>query len=155
MQLKNWRNQMLNLKIKKLNELAKLPTQATPGSAGWDLYATDEKLFLDGPITYVEYKTSIAIQIPKGHIGLIFPRSSISSNTTLMLANAVGLIDSDYTGEITARFKSLAMGASKRYKVGERIAQLVIMPYPEVSLEEVQELDSTERGTGGWGSTGK
>lgn len=146
---------MLNLKIKKLNELAKLPTQATIGSAGFDLYATDEKLFVDGPITYVEYKTGLSMSIPPGHIGLIFPRSSISSNTTLMLANAVGLIDSDFRGEITARFKSMAMGASKRYKVGERIAQLVIFPYPEVSLEEVQDLDETERGTGGYGSSGK
>ena len=146
---------MLNLKIKKLNELAKLPTQATAGSAGWDLYATSEKIVFEGLITYIEYGTGLTFEIPAGHVGMIFPRSSISSNTTLMLSNSVGLIDADFRGEVTARFKSSTIGVSRRYKIGERIAQLVIMPYPVVQLEEVQELDKTDRGAGGYGSSGK
>jgi dUTP pyrophosphatase len=145
---------MLNLKIKKLNDLAKLPTQATIGSAGLDLYATSEKLVVEGPITYVEYSTGIAVQIPPGHMGLIIPRSSISSNTTLMLANSCGLIDSDYRGEITARFKNLSIGASRRYKTWDRIAQLIILPYPAIEIQEVDDLESTERGSGGHGSSG-
>lgn len=145
---------MLNLKIKKLNELAKLPTRATSGSAGLDLYATSEKLVVEGPITYVEYTTGLAMSIPKGHVGLIFPRSSISSNTTLMLNNSVGVIDSDYFQEIKFRFKNLSIGASKRYKIGDRIGQLIIMKYPEIELELVDELIDLGTRSGGFGSTG-
>lgn len=145
---------MLNLKIKKLNDLAKLPTQATAGSAGWDLYATEEKLVVDGPITYVEYKTGLAFEILPGYVGLLFARSSISSNTTLILANAVGILDSDYRNEVTFRFKSMAMGASKRYKIGDKIGQIIILPYPQIKFELSEELNDPKTRSGGYGSSG-
>lgn len=142
---------MVKLKVKKLNDKAVIPQQATPGSAGMDLVATDKKAVL-GMTAYMEYKTGLAIEIPPGYVGLLFPRSSIS-NTSLTLANSVGVIDSDYRGEISFRFK--ALGAGKPYEVGDRIGQLVIVPVVSLQVEEATELDETERGEGSYGSTGK
>lgn len=141
----------INVNIKKLHPNAIVPEYATLGSAGLDLTATSESITLG----YIEYGTGLAFQIPEGYVGLLFPRSSISSNTTLSLANSVGIIDSDYTGEIKLRFRNLVFGSAKRYKVGERIGQLLIVPYPKVKLTVVEELNQTDRGNGGHGSTGK
>lgn len=146
---------MLPVKIKKLSDKAVIPKYATDGSAGMDLTATSEKAVYENQVAYVEYGTDIAVQIPEGFVGLIFPRSSITSNTTLVLGNSVGVIDSDYTGEIKFRFKSVVTMAAKKYKIGDRIGQLVIMPYPKVQFEEVEELEKTDRGSGSYGSTGK
>lgn len=145
----------MEVKIKKLNDKAVLPVQVDKGSAGMDLTAISEKLFADGAINYVEYGTGLALEIPEGYVGLIFPRSSISSNTTLILSNSVGVIDSSYRGEIKFRFKSLSPMGNKKYKIGERIGQLVIMPYPKIEFIQVEELNNTERGEGGYGSSGK
>lgn len=145
----------LPVKIKKLNEKAVIPSYATDGSAGLDLTAISEKTFIEGAVNYIEYGTGLAMQIPKGFVGLIFPRSSISSNTTLVLANSVGVIDSDYTGEIKFRFKSLMLAANKKYSVGDRVGQILIVPYPKVDFEEVEELNVTARGDGGFGHSGK
>ncbi len=145
----------LQVKVKKLSDKAVLPVQADLGSAGMDLTATSEKLFIEGAISYVEYGTSLSFEIPEGYVGLLFPRSSISSNTTLMLANSVGVIDSSYRGEVKLRFKSVVPMAAKKYKVGERVGQLVILPYPKVKLMEVEELNDSDRGQGGFGSSGK
>lgn len=143
----------LPIKIKKLNEKAVLPQKADNGSAGWDLIATSERLVLEGPISYVEYGTSLALEIPPGFVGLLFPRSSISSNTSLILNNSIGLLDSSYRGEIKARFKSTLTVGGKKYKLGDKIAQLMVIPYPEIDFEEVNELSETKRGDGGFGSS--
>ena len=144
----------LPVKVKKLNQSAVVPNYGTEYSAGLDLTAISERSVIDGSVAYTEYGTGLAFEIPEGFVGLIFPRSSISSATSLVLANSVGVIDSDYRGEVKFRFKNIMFGAGKKYKVGDRIGQLVIMPYPKVKLEEVTDLDDTTRGTGGYGSTG-
>lgn len=144
----------MQVKIKKLNDKAVIPQYATSGSAGLDLVAVEEKIVIDGLNTYVEYKTGLAVEIPEGYCGLLMSRSSITSNTTLILGNSVGLIDSDYRGEITFRFKPLVRVGAKKYKVGDRIGQLLIIPYPKVELVEATELSDTKRGSGGYGSTG-
>ena len=98
------------------------------------------------------YLTGIALEIPSGYVGLLFPRSSVS-RTCLSLANSVGVVDSGYRGEIMLKF-----GCSSTlscYKVGDRIGQLIIMPYPQVQFEQVEELSDSDRGEGGFGSTGE
>lgn len=145
---------MLPVKIKKLNKEAPTPAYATDGSAGMDLTAMSEQAVFENGIAYVQYGTGLAIEVPKGFCALILPRSSITSNTTLVLGNSVGLIDSDFRGEITFRFKSINNMGGKKYKVGERIGQLLIIPYPKVELEVVTELMPTKRGDGSYGSTG-
>lgn len=131
------------------------PAYGSEGAAALDLTATSEKVVIDGAISYVEYGTDIAVEIPPGFVGLIFPRSSVSSNTTMVLANSVGVIDSDYRGEIKFRFKNLLIGAGKKYSVGDRIGQLIVVPFPQIDIEVVDELGDTKRGTGSYGSTGK
>lgn len=143
----------LSIKFKKLNENAKLPTYAKPGDAGLDLTAVSvnsENLYNQSG-RYIEYGTGLAVEIPPGYVGLIYPRSSIT-NKSLMLKNAVGVIDSSYRGEIKFRFQPTDVESF--YNVGERIGQLIIMPYPEVTPEFVEELSNTERGIGGYGHTG-
>lgn len=139
----------MKVKVKKLVENAVIPHYAKSGDAGLDLTATSVEVQGDK----VTYGCGLAFEIPKGHVGLLFPRSS-NSKKDLLLTNSVGVIDSGYRGEITAVFKKIEYLA-KVYKVGERFAQLVILPYPEIELEEAEELSATERGTGGYGSTGK
>lgn len=143
----------MKIKIKKLVENAVIPTYAKSGDAGLDLTATSWNLDDYGNFVY---HTGLAIEIPEGYVGLVFPRSSVSKKK-LFLTNAVGVIDSGYRGEITAKFKKLDSKNEKSsfYEVGERIAQLIILPYPQIEFEEVKELTKTERGTGGYGSSGK
>lgn len=140
------------VKIKKLHPEAVIPKYAKPGDAGLDLVAIGRSYNLT--MNYIEYSTGLAFEIPKGHVGLIFPRSSICKKE-LRLTNAVGVIDSQYRGEIKFFFKSEKdTTICEQYEVGDRIGQLIIMPYPQIYLKEVEELSSTERGTGGFGSTG-
>lgn len=143
------------VKIKKLSELAVIPAYGKPGDAGMDLTATS--LTIDEFGNY-EYGTDLAVKIPDGHVGLIFPRSSICK-VTQSLTNSVGVIDSQYIGEIKFKFKPtmkvpIEKKSKSMYEVGERIGQLIIMPYPKIEFEEVDELPTTERGDGGFGSTG-
>jgi dUTP pyrophosphatase len=145
----------LPLKLKKLNDKAVVPSYGTDGAAALDLTAISEKPVFEGAVSYIEYGTGIAVEIPKGFVGLIFPRSSVSSATSMVLANSVGVIDSDYRGEIKFRFKSLLPSGGKKYNIGDRIGQLIVIPYPSVDVEVVEELSDTNRGTGGYGSTGK
>lgn len=140
----------LKLKIKKLHPDAVIPSYAKPGDAGLDLVAVSEGW--NNTDTMVTYDTGLAIEIPEGHVGLLFPRSSVSK-TTLSLANCVGVIDSGYRGPVMLKFRYLNEGDV--YEVGDRVGQLVIVPCPQVDIEEVSELSSTERGEGGFGSTGK
>ena len=140
----------LKVKIKKLNENAVIPTYSKNGDAGLDLTAISEKWNEDNSI--VTYDTGLAIEIPKGYVGLLFPRSSIYK-TSLDLTNAVGVIDSGYRGSIMFKFRYVEEGMV--YDVGDRVGQLIIMPYPQIEFEEVEELSESERNTGGFGSTGK
>lgn len=137
----------MQVKIKRLNDKAILPTKAHATDAGYDLYASSCH-YEDGML---HYGTGVAVEIPEGYVGLVFPRSSIA-NTHLTLSNSVGVIDSGYRGEVKAKFRK---GGTRGYHVGERIAQLIILPYPEVTFEEVNELSDSDRGIGGYGSTGK
>jgi dUTP pyrophosphatase len=139
------------IKIKKLHDSAVIPQYAKAGDAGMDLTATSRELVDHGSYGYVEYGTSLSLEIPEGYVGLIFPRSSISK-TGLVLANAVGVIDSGYRGEVKCRFKWIRDTAL--YEVGERIAQLIILPYPTIELQEAEALTETLRGENGFGSTG-
>jgi len=149
----------MEVKIKMLSSEASIPCYSKPGDAGMDLVTISEPLVseekqIDGkrPL-YIEYKTGLAIEIPKGYMGLIFPRSS-NSKKGLLLANSVGVIDSQYRGEICCRFKMVDKKAIS-YSKGDKIAQLIIIPYPKIELKVVDELSETERGEGGFGSTGK
>lgn len=142
--------EIVKVKIEKIVPEAEIPSYAHDGDAGLDLIATSEVIGKEG---YLEFGTSLKITLPKGYVGLIYPRSSISKKN-MMLANGVGVLDEGYTGEIKVRFKPSNAGQGK-YKVGDKVAQLVIMPYPKIEFEEVESLDETERGTGGFGSTGE
>jgi dUTP pyrophosphatase len=167
----------LSVRFKKLHPDAVTPTYAKDGDAGLDL-ASISKTYKD---SFIEYGTGIAVEIPYGYVGLVFPRSSITKTASgVSLKNSVGIIDSGYRGEIMLRFeipteKSVWDGESefvtwkdgetgplsnsennllKTPSIGERIGQLMIIPYPQIQLEEVDELSSTDRGEGGFGSTG-
>lgn len=141
----------MQIKFKKLTAEAVAPKQGTPGSAGFDLTATS--MTFDTQYSVVVYGTGISVEIPKGYVGLVFPRSSIYK-TGLVLSNAVGVIDSDYRGEIMAKFH-LQIPGGVPYQIGDRIAQLVIVPIPDVDYIDSPDLSETERGTAGYGSTGK
>lgn len=143
----------MKIKIKKLHPNAIIPTYANHGDAGLDLTAVSA--IYNTEFDFCEYDTGLSVEIPEGYVGLIFNRSSISKKGQA-LCNAVGVIDSPYRGSIKLRFytKSNSM-AYDVYNVGDKIGQLMIIPYPKVELEEVTELSSTERGEGGFGSSGK
>ena len=143
------------VKVKKLHPDAVVPKYAKDGDAGMDLVATN---IISNTTFDVTYGTGIAMEIPKGYVGLVFPRSSIRK-TDLSLTNCVGVIDSGYRGEIQATFKKIFGKNDVRldeldYNVGDRIAQIMIIPYPSVTFIEVDELSQTDRGEGGFGSTG-
>lgn len=138
----------MKIKIKRLHEKAVIPTYANDGDACMDLTAT-EVLSTDN---YIEYKTGIAIEIPKGFFGLVRPRSSVSKKD--LLYKTSGIIDSGYRGEITVRFEGIK-GDGGVYVPGDRVAQIIILPYPPIEFEEVDELSNSKRGEGGHGSTGK
>lgn len=145
---------MLTVKIKKLVPSAVIPTYANKGDSALDLTATSEKISMVRMATVIEYGTGLAFEIPPGYVGLLFPRSSVS-DTTLNLANSVGVIDSSFRGEITFRFRETSSVSGKKYKIGDRIGQILIVPYPEVEFEEVAELGVTNRGIKGFGSSGR
>lgn len=142
------------VRFKKLHIDAVAPQQATAGAGGFDLTAAS--VSWDEDTQTWMYGTKLAVQIPVGHVGLLFPRSSIYK-TTLSLTNCVGVIDSDYRGEISFRFHFERHAALRRhiYDVGDRIGQLIILPYPAVEFVEADELNDTARGTGGFGSSGR
>ena len=141
----------MKVRIKKLKENAVIPTYAKDGDAGMDLVATR---IISNTTFDVSYGTDLAMEIPKGFVGLVFPRSSIRKYE-LALSNSVGVIDSGYRGELQATFKKTNGLDSLAYKVGDRVAQIMIIPHPPIEFEEADELSDTERGEGGFGSTGK
>lgn len=137
----------MQVKIKKLHPDAVIPKYAKDGDAGLDLTAVD--MYYEEKTGLLVYSTGLSVEIPKGYVGLVFPRSSIA-NYGIRLSNCVGVIDSGYRGEILAKFDFLEYG--KNYIQGDRIAQLIIMPYPQIEFVEVDELSETEQGVGGYGS---
>lgn len=157
----------MEVKIKKLHKDAVIPKFAKPGDAGMDLTAVSMKIDEYGNICY---GTGLAFEIPEGYVGLVFPRSS-NCKKGVILTNCVGVIDSGYRGEVSLKFRPLIDRAKEHYddgtfdymcrtlkttyKIGERIGQIIIMPYPKIEFIEVDELSETERGTNGYGSTGK
>ena len=133
--------------------MASVPFRATDGSAAYDLTARKVDLTVGNNIVYTVH-TGLAVEIPEGYVGLVFPRSSVV-NTSLLLSNCVGVIDSDYRGEITAKFYLQGNDGSHAYMVGERCMQLMILPVPTIEWEVADELTETSRGKGGYGSTGR
>ena len=148
----------MNLNIKRLTDSAHLPTKATSGSAGIDLYADipeeDGAGHLIAPGDTYMVHTGIAMEIPDGYVGLIFARSGLSIKEGLAPANKVGVIDSDYRGEIIVALYNHS-NQPKTVETGQRIAQMVITPFVSPDIAEVSELSDTARGEGGFGSTGK
>jgi dUTP pyrophosphatase len=145
----------LKVKIKKLHDDAKIPTYSKPGDAGMDLVAVDIKEHVDSltnETTKIIVDSGLAFEIPIGFVGLVFPRSSIQS-TGLRLANCVGVIDSGYRGSVKAVF-DIKDSSLIYYEKGDRFAQIMILPYPIIELSEVAEITSSDRGSGGFGSSG-
>ena len=156
----------LKVKIKKLHPQSVIPFYSKNGDAGMDLVAISKEYDGDGNTVY---GTGIAFEIPKGYVGLLFPRSS-NAKTDLRLTNSVGVLDSGYRGEVMFKYRNdnfsnmsdnykvhLFNGNiafTNEYNVGDRIGQILILPYPEINFLEVDELSETERGEGGYGSTG-
>lgn len=140
----------MKVKIKRLDKSAVIPKYAKDGDAGLDLTATAYKVNEKGQYVYT---SDLALEIPDGYVGLLFPRSSICKKD-LEMTNSVGVIDSNYRGPIKSVFNPTCEDP-EIYELGERFAQLIIIPYPKIEFEEVEELSETERGTGGYGSTGK
>ena len=142
------------MKIKKLNERAVTPTYGSEFSAGADLYACEGKeIVIEAGETKLIH-TGIAMEIPNGYVGLIYARSGLAAKRGLAPANKVGVIDSDYRGEIMVALYNQS-GTSQAIADGERIAQIVFTPYASAEFSVVDSLDDTDRGEGGFGSTGR
>jgi dUTP pyrophosphatase len=141
------------VKVKKLNENAQLPTQGSEWSAGWDLYACiDEPIYI-GPHRTEKIGTGLAFELPKYTFGGIFPRSGLATKQSLRPANTPGVCDSDYRGEYIVALHNDS-DTVKIVEPGERIAQLIVLPYVPIQFDLVDSLSETERGAGGFGSTG-
>lgn len=145
----------MKVKIKKLVENAVIPSYAKEGDAGMDLTSISKEYDKDGNVVY---DTGLSFEIPTGYVGLLFPRSS-NAKKDLSLANSVGVIDSGYRGSVLLKFKAANCFGTRdklgleTYEVGDRIAQIIIIPIPKIEFEEVKDLSITERGEGGFGST--
>ena len=142
----------MKVNVKKLDSNAVLPTYAKHGDAGMDLTATSKSYDEHGNVVY---GTGLAFEIPHGYVGLLFPRSS-NTKKDLILGNSVGVLDSGYRGEVVFKFKAALKDQHRMkeiYEIGDRIGQIIIMPYPQVEFNLVDELSTTDRGVGGFGST--
>ncbi len=152
----------MEIKFKKLSPHAQTPVKKYDVDAGFDLFAMSKEETPD----YIVYYTGIAVEIPEGYVGLVFPRSSVTKHD-LMLKNCVGVIDASYRGEIMCRFqgtrrldykiggKDAVLYGDNLYKVGDRVAQIVFLELPKITLIEVEQLSDSLRGSNGFGSTGK
>jgi len=142
----------MQVRVKRLNDKAVIPAYSKPGDAGMDLTATSIDT---DEYSNIVYGTGLAVEIPEGYVGLLFPRSS-NTKKDLYLGNHVGVVDSGYRGEIFFKYRPYkGLMNSNIYEVGERIGQLIILPYPSIELVETETLTDSERGQGGFGSTGK
>lgn len=144
----------MKINIKRLTDTAIIPTRQHEGDAGYDLYADIQDPVIIKPHTTEFIHTGIAIEIPDGYFGAVFARSGIASEQCLRPANCVGVCDSRYRGEYMVALHNDSI-AARIVSPGDRIAQLVVMPYLNVEFEEVDELSDTERGDDGFGSTGR
>lgn len=144
----------MKIKVKKLCKEAVLPTIGSPFAAGADLYSAEKKEITVKPGETNFIGTGIATEIPEGYVGLVFARSGLACKRDLAPANKVGVIDSDYRGEIKVAIHNHGTEA-RTIEKGERIAQMVIVPYLTAEYEETEELSETVRGEGGFGSTGR
>lgn len=144
----------MNIRIKKINKNAIIPTRGSKEAAGYDLYACTKTSTVIMPHNTVKIETGISMELPDGYFGAIFARSGLATKQGLRPANAVGVVDSDYRGNIIVALHN-DTDEPQTINPMERIAQLVIMPYLPVEFDEVDELNETERGVGGFGSTGK
>jgi dUTP pyrophosphatase len=142
----------VELPFKRLDPAAELPAQAHPGDAGFDLCSTIDMEVLPGERAMVP--TGLSVAIPGGHAGLVLPRSGLASRQGLTLANAPGLIDSGYRGEITCAVVNLDRDQAVKIRRGDRIAQLVVLALPQILPSWVDELPPSTRGDSGFGSTG-
>ncbi len=146
---------MIKIQVKKLREEAALPSSGSKYAAGYDLYACTGKGSVEiAPHSTAMVGTGLSIAVPEGYFGAIFARSGLAAKQGLRPANCVGVCDSDYRGEYIVALHNDS-DIPRSINDGERIAQLVVMPYLAVEFEEAEELDSTQRGAGGFGSTGK
>lgn len=145
---------METIRIKKLNEKAKIPTRGSEYAAGYDLYACVSELTTIPAHSTVKIGTGLAIKIPHGYFGAVFARSGLATKQGLRPSNCVGVCDEDYRGEYIVALHN-DTDLPRVIEPNERIAQLVLLPYLSVEFEEVNELDNTERGNGGFGSTGR
>ena len=143
----------MNINFKKLSVLATVPTRGSASAAGYDLYAASTYNIEIPRGETVKIGTGIAVEIPEGYFGAVFARSGLATKKGLRPANAVGVIDSDYRGELIVALHNDS-NMTQYVDAGERIAQLVILPYLNVDFTEVDKLNSTDRGEGGFGSTG-
>ena len=144
----------MHVKVKKLTETSKLPTRGSVFSAGFDLYADNNVDITIHPHETRKIGTGLALEIPEGYYGAIFARSGLATKEGLRPANCVGICDSDYRGEYIVAIHNDS-NEDRVIEPKERIAQLIIMQYPHITFEEVDELSDTSRGEGGFGSTGK
>ena len=144
----------MNIKIKKLNKNATIPTRGSEYAAGYDLYSASNDVIDIAPHSTVKVGTGLAIEIPDGYFGAIFARSGLATKRGLRPANCVGICDEDYRGEYIVALHN-DTDELMSIEPQERIAQLIVMPYLPVEFEEVDELSETKRGIGGFGSTGK
>ncbi len=141
----------MKVRIKKLKEEAVIPSYSYNQDACFDLTAISIDTVQTQDYAYIEYGTGLVIEIPDDHVGLIFPRSSISKQG-LILSNSVGVIDPGYLGEIKFRFKYIA--GTSYYNVGDRVGQMMIIPRPKIEFDVIEDLGDSQRGDGGFGSTG-
>ena len=144
----------MNIKVKKINEEAKIPTRGSDYSAGYDLYACVSDEFIDiEPYTTEKISTGLSMELPIRHFGAIFARSGLATNKGLRPSNCVGVCDEDYRGEYVVALHNDGNLCQRIYN-GDRIAQLILLPYQSLEFEEVTELSDTYRGSGGFGSSG-
>ncbi len=141
------------VRIKKLNEKAVIPTYGSPFSAGADLYACEENTVSIAPHETVLVHTGLSFEIPEGFAGFIHARSGLATKKGLAPANKVGVIDADYRGEVMVSLHNHT-NTPQTVEPGERVAQMVIAPFLKADFELSEELSDTERGEGGFGSTG-
>jgi dUTP pyrophosphatase len=143
----------MKIQIRRLSPDAVLPAPQHPGDAGGDLIAIEECLLAPGARALVP--TGLSVAIPHGYAGFVVPRSGLASRHGVTCANAPGLIDAGYRGEIKVALVNLDPHESYVVRAGDRIAQLVILATPDIDFEEVSELPDSQRGEGGFGSTGR
>ena len=143
-----------NINVKKLNDLAKLPTRGSENAAGYDLYAATSYNIEIQPHTTVKIGTGLSFELPQGTFAAIFPRSGIATKRGLRPANCVGVCDSDYRGEYIVALHN-DTNEVQIIEPQERVAQMILLPFVEMSFNEVNELSDTVRGAGGFGDSGK